>query len=215
LLDEPLGALDAKLRKLLQVELKALQERVGITFLYVTHDQEEALTMSDRLAVMEAGSIRQVGTARDVYESPTHAFVADFLGAANLLDAVALGRDQDGRCRVRLGDRELRAGGGALDARGAVRLVIRPERVVLEPAAAAATRENCLPGVVERLVFQGPVTQILLRLRGGEQLQSMMPNQGQDALLPAGADVSVHLPPAALRVLETDDSHAETETVGS
>jgi spermidine/putrescine transport system ATP-binding protein len=87
LLDESLGALDAKLRKLLQVELKALQERVGITFLYVTHDQEEALTMSDRLAVMDEGSIGQIGTPRDMYEAPEHAFFADFLGAANLLDA--------------------------------------------------------------------------------------------------------------------------------
>jgi spermidine/putrescine transport system ATP-binding protein len=204
LLDEPLGALDAKLRKLLQVELKALQERVGITFLYVTHDQEEALTMSDRLAVMEAGRIRQVGTTRDVYEAPSHAFVADFLGTANLLDAVALGRDSDGRCRVRLGDRELHVGGGAIDVRGAVKLVVRPERVILEQAHGATARENCLPGVIERLVFQGPVTQVLVRLPGGELLQALVPNQGSDTLLPAGTSVAAHLPPVALRALPTD-----------
>src|SRR5579859_1946855 len=86
LLDEPLGALDAKLRRSLKVELKALQERVGITFLYVTHDQEEALTMSDRLAVMNAGRIVQTGTPREVYEEPADAYVADFLGAANLME---------------------------------------------------------------------------------------------------------------------------------
>jgi spermidine/putrescine transport system ATP-binding protein len=205
LLDEPLGALDAKLRKLLQVELKALQERVGITFLYVTHDQEEALTMSDRLAVMDAGRIRQVGTAREVYEAPSHAFVADFLGAANLLDAVAVGSDTNGGCRVRLGDHELHAGGGAPDVRGAVKLVVRPERVVLEAAQAAGSRENCLPGVIERLVFQGPVTQVLVRLSGGELLQALVPNQGADTLLPAGTRVSAHIPPVALRALHTDD----------
>jgi spermidine/putrescine transport system ATP-binding protein len=205
LLDEPLGALDAKLRKLLQVELKALQERVGITFLYVTHDQEEALTMSDRLAVMDAGRICQVGTAREVYEAPAHAFVADFLGTANLLDAVALGRDHNGGYRVRLGDFELHAGRAASDVHGAVKLVIRPERVVIEPAEVAPPRENCLPGVIERLVFQGPLTQILVRLSGGEQLQALTPNQDQDTLLPAGTHVSAHLPAAALRALQADD----------
>jgi spermidine/putrescine transport system ATP-binding protein len=87
LLDEPLGALDAKLRKTLQIELKALQQEVGITFLYVTHDQEEALTMSDRLAVMNAGKVEQVGNPRDVYEDPETLFVADFLGVSNLMAA--------------------------------------------------------------------------------------------------------------------------------
>ena len=105
LLDEPLGALDAKLRRSLKVELKALQERVGITFLYVTHDQEEALTMSDRLAVMNAGKIVQIGTPRQVYEEPADTYVADFLGAANLMEVwVSLaGRDPAGRLRAVLG----------------------------------------------------------------------------------------------------------------
>ena len=91
LLDEPLGALDAKLRKALQIELKALQEQVGITFVYVTHDQEEALTMADRLAVMNEGRIEQVGSPREVYEEPASAYVADFLGVSNMLDAQAIG----------------------------------------------------------------------------------------------------------------------------
>ena len=86
LLDEPLGALDAKLRRSLKVELKALQERVGITFLYVTHDQEEALTMSDRLAVMRSGKIVQLGSPHEVYEEPADTYVADFLGVSNLMD---------------------------------------------------------------------------------------------------------------------------------
>ncbi len=104
LLDEPLGALDAKLRRSLKVELKALQERVGITFIYVTHDQEEALTMSDRIAVMNAGRIAQVGTPQQVYESPADAYVADFLGAANLLKVVVTERARGGASTLKLGD---------------------------------------------------------------------------------------------------------------
>ncbi|TMK14609.1 MAG: ABC transporter ATP-binding protein [Actinobacteria bacterium] len=91
LLDEPLGALDAKLRKRLQIELKALQEEVGITFIYVTHDQEEALTMSDRIAVMSQGRVEQVGKPKEIYENPATAYVADFLGVSNLMDAEAAG----------------------------------------------------------------------------------------------------------------------------
>ncbi len=109
LLDEPLGALDAKLRKALQIELKALQENVGITFIYVTHDQEEALTMSDRLAVMSAGRIEQMGTPSEVYEQPASAYVADFLGLSNLMPAEALGPSE--QRRVPGHGREPRTGG--------------------------------------------------------------------------------------------------------
>src|SRR4029077_1442087 len=112
LLDEPLGALDAKLRKALQIELKALQQQVGITFIYVTHDQEEALTMSDRIAVMSDGRVEQVGPPSEVYEEPATIFVADFLGVSNLMDAVARGADSQGRCRIKLGDFEFAAGRG-------------------------------------------------------------------------------------------------------
>ncbi|MEX0945926.1 MAG: ATP-binding cassette domain-containing protein, partial [Acidimicrobiia bacterium] len=105
LLDEPLGALDAKLRKALQIELKALQEEVGITFIYVTHDQEEALTMSDRLAVMSQGRIEQVGTPSEVYEQPANAYVADFLGLSNLIPGTARGLDHTGANLVAVGGR--------------------------------------------------------------------------------------------------------------
>ncbi|HEX6256130.1 MAG TPA: ABC transporter ATP-binding protein [Euzebyales bacterium] len=216
LLDEPLGALDAKLRKLLQVELKALQERVGITFLYVTHDQEEALTMSDRLAVMDAGRIRQVGTPRAVYESPEHAFVADFLGAANLLDAQATGVDQDGRVRVRIDDLELRASAAGRELSGPVKLVIRPERVVLDAVdSATVTQENTLRGVVERTVFQGPVTQVIVGLSGQRRVQALLANQGGDAGWPAGATVAVHLPAAALRALPVERTQTEAEAAAA
>ena len=113
LLDEPLGALDAKLRKALQIELKALQEEVGITFIYVTHDQEEALTMSDRLAVMSNGRIEQIGSPVEVYEEPSTAYVADFLGVSNMMSALG-----DGAGRVRVGDFQLMAAGGDLGCPG-------------------------------------------------------------------------------------------------
>src|SRR5215813_7715423 len=104
LLDEPLGALDAKLRRSLKVELKALQERVGITFLYVTHDQEEALTMSDRLAVMRAGRIVQMGAPEEIYGEPADTYVADFLGVSNLMVVDVIERGPGDECKVRLGE---------------------------------------------------------------------------------------------------------------
>ena len=144
LLDEPLGALDAKLRKVLQIELKALQEKVGITFVYVTHDQEEALTMADRLAVMNEGRIEQIGSPKEVYEEPATAFVANFLGVSNMIDAEAVNTEPDGRCRVKVGDLDLLASCGHTTARGSVKIVVRPERVRVEPPR--NTGENRMPG---------------------------------------------------------------------
>src|SRR4051812_10260839 len=131
LLDEPLGALDLKLRKEMQIELKRIQDQVGITFIYVTHDQEEALSMSDRVAVMNGGRVEQAGPPRAVYEEPETLFVADFLGVSNLIQATAEGPSGDG-CQVRIGERTLVAGCGATDARGEVKAMIRPERVHVE-----------------------------------------------------------------------------------
>ena len=127
LLDEPLGALDAKLRKALQTELTNLQHEVGITFVYVTHDQEEALTMSDRLAVMDHGHVEQVGTPDEVYEEPLTAYVADFLGVANLLEADCT--RSNGTGRITLGSFSLAAIAGDQSCTGPVKVVIRPERV--------------------------------------------------------------------------------------
>jgi spermidine/putrescine transport system ATP-binding protein len=198
LLDEPLGALDAKLRKALQVELKALQETVGITFVYVTHDQEEALTMSDRLAVMSGGRIEQVGSPTELYEQPATTYVAGFLGVANLFSATA-GGDGGGRCRLRVGEFDLEASGGDTAATGEVRVVIRPERVRLEPYG--TTGPNRVPGMVERLVYQGPATQLVVRLATGEPLQALVQNQGEPLSWTQGTAIAVHLPPDALRVL--------------
>jgi spermidine/putrescine transport system ATP-binding protein len=203
LLDEPLGALDAKLRKQLQVELKALQETVGITFLYVTHDQEEALTMSDRLAVMSNGRIEQVGTPSQVYEEPATAYVADFLGVSNLMDAVAE-PGPNGRCRVKVGDFALEVESGETSAAGPVRLVIRPERVRLELLSIDVPGGNNLPGMVDRLVYLGSSTQVIVRLPSGESLQALIQNEGRSLPYAQGTPVSVHLPPAALRVLRKD-----------
>jgi spermidine/putrescine transport system ATP-binding protein len=199
LLDEPLGALDAKLRKALQIELKGLQEQVGVTFVYVTHDQEEALTMSDRIAVMSEGRIEQVGPPREVYEEPATAYVADFLGVSNMMDATAAGRSNDGRCSVRLGDFELSAGRGDVEARGPVKLVVRPERVRVEPRGADAP--NCIPAMVERIVYVGPTTQLVVRLASGHSLQATASNDREGATLASGDAVTVSLPPEALQVL--------------
>ena len=199
LLDEPLGALDAKLRKALQVELKALQETVGITFLYVTHDQEEALTMSDRLAVMSNGHVEQVGAPREVYEEPATAYVADFLGVSNLMSATVEGPADGGRCRVRLGSFVLEAGQGAVGATGEVKVTIRPERVGLDPHGTAG--DNRVPGMVERLVYLGNSTQLIVRTANGDTLQALTQNRGDGPGLEQGTPVSIHLPAAALRVL--------------
>src|SRR5580692_7870406 len=118
LLDEPLGALDAKLRRSLKLELKALQERVGITFLYVTHDQEEALTMSDRLAVMNSGKIVQIGVPRQIYEEPADTYVADFLGVSNLMEVDVVDQGPGSRCSVKIGESVLDVERGDVDTLG-------------------------------------------------------------------------------------------------
>jgi spermidine/putrescine transport system ATP-binding protein len=198
LLDEPLGALDAKLRKALQLELKTLQQQVGITFIYVTHDQEEALTMSDRIAVMADGRVEQVAPPREVYEEPSTVFVADFLGVSNLMDAEAVGGANI--CRLRLGDFELDATQGKTDARGSVRVTIRPERVHLE--AQETTGQNRVPGMVERLVYLGNSVQIIVHLAVGATIQALVQNVGTEIPWRQGTPVQAHLPAEALRVLE-------------
>jgi spermidine/putrescine transport system ATP-binding protein len=197
LLDEPLGALDAKLRRSLKVELKALQERVGITFLYVTHDQEEALTMSDRLAVMNGGRIVQTGTPREVYEEPADTYVADFLGAANLMKVTVTGPGE-----VRLDDWTLATSRSGLS--GAAHAVIRPERVRIEEHGSAGP--NRVPALVERVVYLGAAFQVMLRLASGTQLQALLQSDAGELPLAPGAPVHCYLPPDALRVLADPDA---------
>ena len=205
LLDEPLGALDAQLRKNLQVELKALQAELGITFVFVTHDQEEALTMSDRIAVMNHGLVEQAGSPEAVYEEPATVFVAEFLGVSNLLGAEAIGRE-GAACAVKIGDRVFRCNQGELDANGDVKVMIRPERIVIEPHAEAG--DERLPGIVERSVFLGGLHEVHVRVLGGELMRVTVVNDGTrpPVSLEPGAAVSLRLPPDGLRVLRPSES---------
>ena len=165
LLDEPLSALDLKLRKEMQIELKRLQSETGITFVFVTHDQEEALTMSDRIAVMEAGNILQVGTPKEIYNRPARRFVADFIGDINIFEA-ELSDVADGRGQVTL------PGGARLAARltesgigpGTVSVAVRPEHLRL---VAADDGEATVTGTVENVVYFGSGSNVHLRLPNG------------------------------------------------
>jgi spermidine/putrescine transport system ATP-binding protein len=171
LLDEPLSALDLKLRKDMQIELKRLQHETGITFIFVTHDQEEALTMSDRLAVMDQGRILQVGTPRDIYERPARRFVADFIGETNFLPAEVVSVGENG-ATVRLQSgatitASLPEGGLPGDGRptGSVTVVVRPEHAALTADGSAAS----LTGTVENIVYFGTDTRYHLRLADGAE----------------------------------------------
>jgi spermidine/putrescine transport system ATP-binding protein len=208
LLDEPLGALDARLRKELQVELKALQSEVGVTFIFVTHDQEEALTMSDRIAVMNVGHVEQAGPPQAVYEEPSTVFVADFLGVSNLITAEAAGRDGN-CCTLRVGERTLRAGQGATNARGEVKAMIRPERVRVEPHGSDG--DNRLPGLVEHAVFLGSFRELRVRCLGGSLVKAVLPNDGASLVYEQGAALTLHLPEEALRVLAPSASSNGSE----
>jgi spermidine/putrescine transport system ATP-binding protein len=199
LLDEPLGALDAKLRRELQIELKRIQREVGITFVYVTHDQEEALTMSDRMGVMSSGRIEQLDTARKVYEEPETTFVADFLGVSNLMTARC-----DGHGGVTVEGTALAATQGRTSASGDVRITIRPERI--DVGTGAGSRPNCLQATVDALVYLGSTTQVHLRLPSGTRLQALVQNTGGELTYREGDSVTAHLPAEALRVL-VDSPH--------
>jgi ABC-type Fe3+/spermidine/putrescine transport system ATPase subunit len=165
LLDEPLGALDKQLRDHMQIELKSLQREVGITTIYVTHDQGEALTMSDRIAVMRGGRLEQIGTPRDIYESPRTVFVAGFIGTTNLLPVrVLTGTEVEwGRARVRTA---APAGGPG----ASVTLALRPERVRLEPDGRA---DNVVAAAVAHVVYQGETVRYVLRTEEGLELQAV------------------------------------------
>jgi spermidine/putrescine transport system ATP-binding protein len=201
LLDEPLGALDAKLRKALQVELKRLQEDLEITFIYVTHDQEEALTMSDRIAVMTEGTIEQMGTPSEIYEAPTSSYIADFLGVSNLMYADALGPGT-----ILLAGRELLCvdRGGAS---GEVTVSIRPERVQIHPPDYDGG--NLLTGEVERVVFAGPLLNVLVTVDEVGTIQVTVPNQGGTFPWDWPDKVALHFPPDSLRIVSETGTATE------
>ena len=174
LLDEPLGALDLKLRKAMQLELKQLNREVGATFVYVTHDQEEALTMSDRIAVMNEGRILQLGTPGEIYERPRTRFVADFIGQTNFLEVDVTGWDGtavdvelpgSGPLRARMPD--------GIQPQGRMTLAVRPEKISLLGRPARRLKypgSNALTGRLDEVVYVGTHTQYLVRLPGGQML---------------------------------------------
>ena len=175
LLDEPLGALDLKLRKQMQVELKRIQSEIGITFIFVTHDQEEAMTMADRIAVMRHGRIEQLGAPEELYERPATEFVAGFLGVSNLLDAEVVGRD-GAQANLRLPDgTQVRVPAAGLDGATKVRIGVRPEKLHVQPlgdeeVAAAAGDSNAIVGKVLDASYIGVSTQYLVETADGRKL---------------------------------------------
>jgi spermidine/putrescine transport system ATP-binding protein len=182
LLDEPLGALDLRLRKQLQIELSHIQREVGITFVHVTHDQEEAMTMADTIAVMRDGRIDQLGSATELYDRPRTEFVANFLGSSNLLDAKPVGRTAD-IAEFEAEGARLRAPASLLaegQASGPVRIGVRPEKITLRPAdeAGEANGRNVLLGHVTDASFLGVSTQYVVRTDGGDDVQVFAQNAG-------------------------------------
>jgi spermidine/putrescine transport system ATP-binding protein len=170
LLDEPLGALDLKLRKQMQVELKRIQQEVGITFIYVTHDQEEAMTMSDRIAVMNRGRYEQLGDPESLYERPTTRFVAGFLGVSNLLAATATG-SADGYAVVELADdTQVRVPSALVDGKTSLQIGIRPEKIRLSEPEKAPAGGNRLRGVIRDASYIGVSTQYIVEASGGARL---------------------------------------------
>ncbi|GHJ58040.1 polyamine-transporting ATPase [Nocardioides sp. OK12] len=212
LLDEPLGALDLKLRRQMQIELKRIQTEVGLTFVHVTHDQEEAMTMADTVAVMNAGRIEQMGPPEVLYECPATTFVANFLGQSNLV----AGRVRDGAGE---GDLVLDVHGTtvhadrarAVVAQGDVWVGVRPEKVVLAPAGGAPSEPagNCLRGgVVSDVSFVGVSTQYLVRMPWGQELTAFSQNSGHHERLRTGAAVDLHWSPAHTFCLDASQDAA-------
>ena len=193
LLDESLSALDLQLRKEMQIELKRLQRETGITFIFVTHDQEEALTMSDRIAVLRSGTVQQIGSPQDIYEFPANRYVAGFIGEMNLIE----GRIEGGH--IVLSERDRLPLPEAITYDGAGWLALRPERLALVPVEAP---EASLQATVDDVVYQGHDTAYRLRLASGALLKVRVQNAvGAQAGFSRGQQAGVVVPPAAIRLL--------------
>ncbi|MEO0622811.1 MAG: ABC transporter ATP-binding protein [Pseudomonadota bacterium] len=194
LLDEPLSALDLKLRQQMRIELKQIQQETGITFIFVTHDQEEALTMSDRIAVMSAGRLQQVGRAEEIYEAPANRFVADFIGETNFIAGEIVSANGTAT-RVQL------TGGSEVDAvgtgpsSGRAHISIRPERLSL-------SADGPIPCEVERLIYLGTDTQYVVRLRDGSEVVVRTQNAHDQAVpYQPGDSATLTIDPGAARLL--------------
>ena len=199
LLDEPLGSLDKKLREEMQVELRQLQRAIGITAVFVTHDQEEALTLSDRVAIMNGGRIEQMGTPRELYEHPATDFVANFLGVSNIFEGRVVARQEDGAARIAIGPVQLSIGWEpGLEPGAPVRVAVRPEKIRLglpdEPGG--------LPASLRHVVYLGATTHFYLEGPDGASLVVHVQNVSPDTGLWAPGDwVSCHLEPRSVFVL--------------
>jgi spermidine/putrescine ABC transporter ATP-binding subunit len=180
LLDEPLGAIDLQLRKEMQLELKALNQQLGTTFIYVTHDQEEALTMSDRIAVMEHARMAQVGTPAEIYESPRTAFVARFIGASNFMSGTAARRVGAGWAVTRPGGPEFRVPDHPSIGEGReVRIAVRPEWMDLWRPGEVPAVENALLGAVREVIYRGETIHVLVGVPDGDGVTVALRNEGQ------------------------------------
>jgi len=205
LLDEPLGALDLKLRKRLQLELKEIQRDVGITFVYVTHDQEEALTMSDRIAVMNEGLVEQVAEPEEVYERPASTFVAGFIGVSNLLPGEIVSANGDGPAlKLDSGAVLPLAGSPGISPGARCHAIVRPEKLEVNGAGGAAVE-----GLLESSVYLGTATQLVVRMPDGASLTALVPNVGEEARrsLPSpGADVTLSWAPEHMHIVGEERS---------
>ena len=198
LLDEPLGALDLKLRRQMQLELKRIQTEVGITFVHVTHDQEEAMTMADTIAVMNHGHIEQMGAPADLYENPSTTFVANFLGQSNLLSGTVSRRTGDGVV-VEVRGRLIELPADRVHADGpAVHVGVRPEKIQITHAddTVSVPGHNELTGVVTDSSFTGVSTQYQVRLPWGQEVMVFEQNMSRDTRIVAGAEVRLHWDPS-------------------
>ncbi len=212
LLDEPLGALDLKLRHVMQFELKRIQREVGITFVYVTHDQEEALTMSDRIAVMNAGNVEQIGTPTEIYDRPASVFVAGFIGQANLWPGRQTGRANRDYVEVDVLGSTLRARPGdiTIEPGGKATVMVRPERVRVSVGQPTGDVSAVAAKVVD-LTFQGPVLRLSLEAPDGSPILAHIGTEQDLPLLRPGDDVFVGWVPDAALVLAA----ADTPTTGN
>ncbi len=197
LLDEPLSALDARVRVRLRGEIRALQQRLGITTILVTHDQEEALSMADRIVVMKEGTIEQIGTPADIYLDPATPFVADFVGKTNLLPAQPAGEG-----RVQVGDQRFQCDTGTMQGLGGLRVFFRPEAVQVRGVNGATP--NSAAAVVEKVEFLGAYSRLTFRLSGIDQplIADMSVNDMAEFHPRPGDTLRVSLPPDRLRVFE-------------
>ena len=186
LLDEPLAALDLKLRKDMQIELKRIQQQVGITFIYVTHDQEEALTMSDTIVVMDKGTIQQIGTPEDIYNEPKNAFVADFIGESNIIDGVML-RDN----LVQMYGKQFPCLDGGFAENEPVDVVIRPEDIDIVPV-----EQGQLTGVVTSVTFKGMQYDIIVDFKGFKWLIQTTDH------CPEGSRIGIKIDPDGIHVMK-------------